>query len=374
LATRVAFVLPDLNGGGAERAVLELAAESRLDCSVLTERPGGQLTGHPLAAGVECLHLPGGRLRRVAGLAHAVRRRRIEVLVSALSPVVVTAAGRSAGVPAIAWIQNPLHEVVRLLPGATRPRTQACAARLVGGAAAAIATAAPGLRDEWRRAGVSTDRLCVLPNGTRLPMPCDTRPDTGAGELRMLSVGRLAPQKRHDIAIAALAELRSRDCPTHLEILGTGEQERALREHAARLGVGAHVTFAGFVGDPSPRYRAADVLVLASDFEGFGNVLVEALAHGLAVVATDAPFGPRFILDGLDGARLVPRGDPVAVADAVSNVVEEHRARPSLGAEARQRAMRFSVTRSAEHFERIVDAVLGDGPLPEWTTSGSAHA
>ena len=190
----------------------------------------------------------------------------------------------------------------------------------------------------------------------------------------MLSVGRLAPQKRHDIAIAALAELRSRDCPAHLEILGTGDEERALREHAARLGVGAHVTFAGFAGDPSPHYRAADVFVLVSDFEGFGNVLVEALAHGLPVVATNAPFGPGFILDGLEGARLVAPGDPEAVADAVSDVVHEHRAQPSLAAAARERAMRFSVTRTAEHFERIVDAVLGGGPLPEWTTSGSAHA
>ncbi len=323
---------------------------------------------------MECLHLGGGRVRRVAGLARAVRKRRVEVLVSALSPVVVTAAARSAGVPAIAWIQNPLHEVVRLLPGATRPRTQVCAARLVDAGATAIAAAAPGLRDEWRRAGVSADRLCVLPNGMRLPARDVPWADTGGRELRMLSVGRLAPQKRHDIAIAALAELRSRDCPAHLEILGTGNEERTLRDHAARLGVGAHVTFAGFVDDPGPRYHASDVFVLASDFEGFGNVLVEALAHGLAVVATDAPFGPRFILDGLDGARLVARGDPAAVADAVSDVVQEHRARPSLAAAARERARRFCVTRTAEHFERIVDAVLDGGPLPEWTTSGSAHA
>ncbi len=374
MATRVAFVLPDLNGGGAERAVLELAAESRLDCLVLTERPGGQLTGHPRAAVADCLHLRGGRLRRVAGLAHAVRERRVEVLVSALSPVVVAAAGRSAGVPAIAWIQNPLPEVVRLLPGAARPRTQVCAARLVGAAATAIAAAAPGLRDEWRRAGVSAGRICLLPNGIRLPEAEPAFSEPGARALRMLSVGRLAPQKRHDVAIAALAELRSRACPAHLEILGTGGEEAALRERAARLGVADHVTFAGFLGDPGPRYRAADVFVLASDFEGFGNVLVEALAHGLPVVATDAPYGPRFILDGLEGARLVARGDPAAVADAVAAVVEERRARPSLGAAARRRAMVYSVTRTAEHFERIVDAVLGGGPLPEWTGNGSTRA
>ena len=339
---------------------------------ILTERPGGDLAGHPLAAAADCLHLPSGRLHRIAGLARAIRRRHVDVVVSALSPVVVAAAGRSCGAPAILWIQNPLACVVRDLPSSRR-RPRACAVRLIAAASSAVATTAPGLGDEWRRAGVPGDRLCLLPNGTRLPSEVAGDRRTG-GEVRLLSVGRLAPQKRHDVTIAALAQLRSEGCPARLEILGRGPEEGALRRLAADLGVSAHVTFAGFVADPGAHYRAADAFVMSSDFEGFGNVLVEALAHGLAVVATDAPFGPRFILGDVPGARLVARGDPAAVAHAVRELLEQRRARPSLASSARRRATVFAVQRTAEHFDRIVQAVLSGGPLPAWTEPASAGA
>lgn len=370
MTPRVVFVLPALNGGGAERAVLELAAESGLDCTVVTERPGGDLAGHPLAAGVECIHAVGGRIARIAAVARALRASRADVVVSALTPVVVAAAGRSRGVHVITWIQNPLDSVVADVPGARRPRVRGTLARLIAAGSSAVAGAAPGLRDEWRDEGVPAERTCVLPNGTRLPTGVIRRP-MDPHELRLISVGRLAPQKRHDVAIVALAQLRSAGQPARLEILGTGPAEGSLRALAGQLGVAAHVRFAGFLRDPGPRYLAADVFVLTSDFEGFGNVLVEALAHELPVVATDAPFGPRFILDGLDGTRLVAPGDSSAVARAITEVVAERRAKPSLALAARERAAVFAVQRTAEHFEKIVGAVLENGPLPTW--NGAPH-
>jgi glycosyltransferase involved in cell wall biosynthesis len=373
VATRVAFVLPELNGGGAERAVLELAAQSRLDCSILTERPGGDLAGHPLAGDVECIHVAGGRSDRIMALVRAVRRRRIDVLVSPLSPFVVCAAGRMLRTPVITWIQNPLNRVVPDVRAARRPRVRDPLVRTIAAASSAIAAAAPGLRDEWRRAGVTDGRTCLLPNGTRLPADVTRSPRAG-GELRLLSVGRLAEQKRHDVAIAALAQLRASGCPARLEILGRGPAEAELRAVAGRLGVAEQVSFAGFVGDPGPRYLDADVFVLTSDYEGFGNVLVEALAHGLPVVATDAPFGPRFILDGLAVARLVAPRDAEAVARAVAEVAAQRDGDPSLAAVARERAAAFAVGRTARHFEEIVAAVLTGGELPQWSPAGSGHA
>ena len=284
---------------------------------------------------------------------------------SVLSPAVVATAGLVARVPVLAWIQNPLSELVGLVPGSGRPRIRHAIVRGVGGAAAAVLVTAPGLRDEWHRAGVSHERIGVLPNGLRLPAPARReRGDVSA--LRLLSVGRLTPQKRHDVALAALAQLRSSGCPADLEILGVGPMEGALRSLADRLGVRAHVTFAGFVDDPSARYRAADVFVLTSDFEGFGNVLVEAIAHGLPVVSTDAPHGPAFILGGLAGTRLVPRGEPRAVAEGVRAVLAEWRDDPSLATVVRRRAELFSVQRTAAHFDEIVGAVLDSEPLPSW--------
>jgi glycosyltransferase involved in cell wall biosynthesis len=373
LTPRVVFVLPVLNGGGAERAVLQLAAESRLECTVVTERPGGDLADHPLAAGVQCIHAGGGRIARIAALTRALRARRVDIVVSALSPVVVAAAARSQRLPVITWIQNPINCVVRDVPGSRRPQVRNAVARLIAGASSAVAATAPGLRDEWRAAGVADERTCVLPNGTRWPADV-IRHEADAHELRLLSVGRLAPQKRHDVAIAALAQLRSSGCPARLEILGRGPAEGSLRALAGRLGLAEHVTFSGFLSDPGPRYLAADVFVLTSDFEGFGNVVVEALAHELPVVATDAPYGPRFILEGLEGTRLVERGNPAAVAQAIGEVVAQRRANPSLAVLARQRARAFAVQRTAEHFEAIVSAILEHGPLPSWISPPSPGA
>jgi glycosyltransferase involved in cell wall biosynthesis len=100
-------------------------------------------------------------------------------------------------------------------------------------------------------------------------------------------------------------------------LVGTGQGEAGLRAIAGDLGIAGRVIFAGFHPDPTPFYWTADLFVLSSDYEGFGNVIVEALACGTPVVSTDCPSGPAEILEHGKYGSLVPVGDPDALAKAM---------------------------------------------------------
>ncbi|MDO0946738.1 glycosyltransferase [Chromohalobacter israelensis] len=125
----------------------------------------------------------------------------------------------------------------------------------------------------------------------------------------VLHVGRLDVQKNQALLLRAFS-LAVKSAPgIKLVILGEGEEKNNLENLASELGVKDSVDFVAFQDNPYPYYKAADLFVLSSDWEGFGNVIVEALACGTPVISTDCPGGPRTILaDGKYGV-LVPCGD-----------------------------------------------------------------
>jgi len=132
----------------------------------------------------------------------------------------------------------------------------------------------------------------------------------------VIGVGRLVPQKDFPTLVRAIGQLRTHP-DARLLILGDGDERAALAALVDDLGLAARVQLLGFVANPYALVARADLFVLASRWEGFGNVVVEALAVGTSVVSTDCPAGPREILaDGRFG-RLVPVGDPAAMATAI---------------------------------------------------------
>jgi glycosyltransferase involved in cell wall biosynthesis len=141
----------------------------------------------------------------------------------------------------------------------------------------------------------------------------------GQGGPRILAVGNLKLQKNHALLLRAFATLPRRDA--RLMLLGRGPEEANLRALATALGIADKVIFAGFHRDPAPFYATADLFVLSSDHEGFGNVIVEALSFGLRVVSTDCPAGPAEILQGGRYGRLVPVGDAPALAQAMDEAL-----------------------------------------------------
>jgi len=138
-----------------------------------------------------------------------------------------------------------------------------------------------------------------------------------------VAAGRLADAKNYPLLIDALAELR-RTVPARLFILGEGEGEAVVRGQIARLGLDADVVLCGFQRNPWKYIARADVFALSSRYEGFGNVLVEAMACGVPVVATSSPGTCEIVGDGIDGL-LVEHHEPAAGRDGARATAERRR-------------------------------------------------
>lgn len=141
----------------------------------------------------------------------------------------------------------------------------------------------------------------------------------------IVAVGRLHPQKGYTFLVEALQHLiHVRHRQADLVILGTGEQESELRALVKQRGVEAHVRFLGFVPNPAPWYRAAQLFVLPSLYEGLPNALLEAAACGTPVIASDCASGPAEILDQGRWGDLVPPGDSTALAAAMEAAMDHY--------------------------------------------------
>jgi glycosyltransferase involved in cell wall biosynthesis len=132
----------------------------------------------------------------------------------------------------------------------------------------------------------------------------------------VLGVGRLEPQKNFPLLIQAFAKVH-RQRRARLIILGSGRERQALNALIKELGLQADVSILSFLENPYPYISKSDVYVSSSNWEGFGNVIVEAMALGTPVVATDCPYGPAEILSGGKYGALVPRDDVDAMATQI---------------------------------------------------------
>ena len=226
---------------------------------------------------------------------------------------------------------------VTLLPRYALPR------RMILGAArqaAGIVTVCRALKDGLVELGVAPDKITVLRNGVDLERfrPAareQVRHELGVSGRVLLSVGWLITRKRHDLAISALPMLP--DC--QLLIIGTGPEESALRALAKELAVQERVRFVGHVAqaDLYRYYSAADVLLLCSEREGWANVLLEAMACGTPVAATDVGGTGEVVTSPAAGVLIGEHS-----ADAVARAVRELFARLPARDATRRYAEQFS--------------------------------
>lgn len=396
---RVAVVLYRLARGGAERGMVNLikglcgrgVAVDLLLCR------GGDAYRDELPDGVRIIRLePSGRwavlwaMLRAAprffvdapwlwlegpprdfGLIPALRdylcRERPDALLSALATVnlaaILARAGADVATRLVVREANTLSQNYRDKPARADRALPGLAARWYP-KADVVVTVAAGVAADLEALGVPTGKLRTIHNGLDLERiaeaaagPVD-HPFYAAGVPVILAIGRLQPQKDHATLIAAFAQMRqSRDC--RLVILGEGPLRAALEAQIAELGLGAVVDLVGEVANPFARLARSALLVLPSRWEGFPNVLLEALACRCPIVATDCPSGgpAELLADGRYG-RLVPPGDPAAMARAMDEALE----RPGDLEAGCHYASGFSVERSTEHYlEALLPTVRTSG-------------
>jgi glycosyltransferase involved in cell wall biosynthesis len=166
---------------------------------------------------------------------------------------------------------------------------------------------------------------------------------------RVLAAGSLKPVKDHATLLSAFARLRER-VNARLLILGEGACRSSLEAQAKRLGLHGSVFMPGFVQKPFSYYQQADLHVLSSTSEGFGNVLVEAMDAGTPVVSTDCPSGPREILGGGKFGRLVPVGDVDSLARAMAESLNDTHDKEALRARARD----FTVDKAVDRYLQLL--------------------
>ncbi len=189
--------------------------------------------------------------------------------------------------------------------------------------------------------GLPRDRARCIPNG--IVAPAEAHPAASAQDL--LTISAMRRQKDPSTLLKAAAILQREGWSGRLIWAGSGPLEPAVRAEAGRLGILDRIDFLGDVADPSPLFRGSPLFVLSSRFEGQPYSILEAMAHGRAVVASDLP-GIRELL-GEEADRLcVPAGDSAAMAATLRRLLANIEEREAIGSRLRDRARdRHSVDR-----------------------------
>lgn len=200
-------------------------------------------------------------------------------------------------------------------------------------------------------------KVCVIPNPVTcypLEIPQST---FSTQQFRIICVGRLAPQKRFDRIINAFSLIADKYPEWHLDIYGNGELHEELQRQIAKLSLLDRVHIYPPTSDIYTEYQRSRFFVLSSDFEGFGLVVVEAMACGIPVVSTDCPYGPSEIIeDGKTG--LLAKMDVKDLAEKMEWMITHEKERKEMGIRARQSVVRYKKENVMKEWESAYLSVL----------------
>ncbi len=174
----------------------------------------------------------------------------------------------------------------------------------------------------------------------------------------ILAAGRLVRQKDYPTLLRAV-KLVLQKKSVRLVILGEGAEREGLQGLCQELGISENTAFLGFVKNQYKYMKKADVFILSSIHEGFGNVIVEAMACGTPVIATNCKSGPNEIINDGKNGILVPVGDYNALAQAIIKVLDSPSLRQAIISEGERRAECFSFKAGVKNYEKVFDEVIG---------------
>lgn len=345
-------VRPTLGQGGADRVTLTLLRaldRRRFRPTLVLMRREGALLGE-LPADVPLLDLGGRRLWTAwLPLARLLRRESPQILLSTSSGANLIACLARALARRPTRLVLSERNVLFRGQGRLKQRLQALLKRWLYRRADCVTAVSRGVADDLRRhLRLPPERLRVVynpvltPDLEELAAAAPPHPWLAGADPVILGAGRLVPAKGFDHLLRSFAELGPEPA-ARLVILGEGPERQALERLSESLGVADRVALAGFALNPFCFLSRCAVFVLSSRFEGLPGVLIQAMACGAAVVATDCPAGPaEIVTDGVDGF-LVPVDDRRAMVARVARLLEDDSLRSRIGRAARRSARRFSL-------------------------------
>ena len=321
MARRILLLITDLEIGGTPTVVRELAVRLHrlpgVEVQVACLARWGPVAEELASAGVRvtALNASGAHdLRIVRRLVDLIRRERFDTVLSFLIHANATAAATSIVCRDVRFLQS-------IQTTQPQPRWHWWLQSIVQHAAEKIvvpSVSVAQVAQGWT--GVPADKLVVIPNAIDPDeFPASPNPAANPDPYPIGFIGRLDPIKRIPDLLVAVQQLRDR---VHLRIFGEGSQRPLIESEVARLRIGQQVTLHGAVAHPQDALQQIGLLVLPSAAEGFGLVLIEAMAARVPVVATDVP-GIRNVVQHERTGLLVRPGSPDALACAIARVVDD---------------------------------------------------
>ena len=173
----------------------------------------------------------------------------------------------------------------------------------------------------------------------------------------IIAVGRLVECKNYPDLFKSF-NLVIKSHPAYLVILGAGPEIKKLTALVQKMNLSQHITFLGFQENPFKYMKKASVFVLSSLQEGFGNVIIEAMACGTPVVSVNCPTGPGEIIENMKNGILVPVNDEKNMASAILRILNDKNLAKNFSIEGQKRAEFFSVKRSVQEYEKIFQLLM----------------
>lgn len=355
----VCLIIASLRAGGAERVMMMLAEALSLrgwDVVLITlDTPASDFYSVPAgvrrqALGVmkpsrSVLEAALSNLQRVSVLRRAICQERPAMTITFVDQTNVLTLLATVGLP------FPMIVSERIDPRAHDPGLMwRVLRRLTYRRASSIVMQTPGVVP-WARSIAGRADVTVIPNPVTVAeasaTPCARKP-------RIVGVGRLVAHKGFDILIDAFARIAAQHPDWELMILGDGPLLGELRGRVANADLGGRVTFAGNRTDVHQLVSESEIFVLSSRYEGFPNVLVEAMSLGCAVIASACPSGPTDIVsDGVDGI-LVPVEDVTALARELDRLITSPAERAALQRNAPSVRERYAADLVIDQWEQLI--------------------
>lgn len=331
-------------------------------------------------AGVEVVPVP-GLSREVSPVRDLLAAIRLARLIRRVRPQIVHthtakagAVGRTAALlsgPPRPIVVHTFHgHVLRGYFGVVGSRVFRLIETALARVTDVLVAVSPQVRDELVRLGVApAEKFTVVRLGIELEprVRCEedgmsVRRRIGIGDERFVVgwFGRMTAVKRTEDMLGAVAALRERGVDALLLLVGDGADRAGLETQAFALGLARHCLFLGYQEDVAPWYAACDVVALTSANEGTPVAIIEALAAGRPVVATDVGGVPDVVADGVDGFLVEP-GDTAALAERLELLARDDDRRRQMGENGRRRALeRYAVARLVDDVDALYRALLED--------------